>query len=284
MATPFTALGRGNGFNRCISKIDVSGFDHFEPLTLSEAMNFIWNVSGATTSFLSSISKTLVEGGTTVIDYTFNKNSSGVYTVTPEPVGRTCLNTNGTGNININPVEYVVTMTESELTETDGAGCNGRSKFHDATFGKLTVLRMYNGSTDNESNFVGYGISGLYSSNASSTHLDGALSVSANINISSIMNGQSESGTDGTGTGTVSIYRRQASVLNINGINFRSYTEATASGPESKLSPAFTVNSFTASVSDGYTTTGDNPSGGTNTDTISSSAQVSAPSMNFYTY
>jgi hypothetical protein len=278
-ATPFIALGKGNGFKSCIPKTDVSVYDHFEPLTLGQAMNFIWNVSGATTSFLSSISKTLVQDGTTEIDYTFNKNSNGAYTVTPEPVERTCGN-----NLDIDPIEYVVEMTESELDETDGAGCQGRSKFHDALLGNLTVVRMYNGSTDNESNFVGYGIPELYSSTAQSAHNDGALSVSANINISSYMDGQSESGTDGAGTGEVSIYRRKALVLNINGINFRSYTQAVAQGPESKLSPSFTVNSFTASVSDGYTVTGDNPSGGTNSVTISSSAQVSAPNLEFYTY
>jgi len=283
-ATSFTALGRGNGFNLCLSKRDVSVYDHFEPLTLSQAMNVIWNVSGATTSFLSSISKTLVDDGTTVINYTFNKNSNGAYTVTPEPVSRTCLKTNGTGNVDIDPVQYVVEMTESELDETDGAGCQGRSKFYDAIFGKLTVVRMYNGSTNNESNFVGYGIPELYSSTAESSHNDGALTVSANINISSYMDGQSESGTDGTGTGEVSIYSRQASILNINDINFRSYTQAVAQGPESKLSPDFTVNSFTASVSDGYTVTSDNPSGGTNSNTISASAQVSAPNLEFYTY
>ena len=278
-ATSFAALGRGNGFKRCLPKTDVSVYDHFEPLTLSQAMNFIWNVSGATTSFLSSISKTLVEDGTTEINYTFNKNSNGAYTVTPEPVERTCGN-----NLDIDPIEYVVEMTESELDETDGAGCQGRSKFHDAFLGNLTVVRMYNGSTDNESNFVGYGIPELYSSPATSAHNNGALSVSANINIGSYMDGQSESGTDGAGTGEVSIYRRQASVLNINGMNFRSYTQAVAQGPESELSPSFTVNSSTASVSDGYTVTSDNPSGGTNSVTVSSSAQVSAPNLNFYTY
>jgi len=278
-ATPFAALGKGNGFKRCLPKTDVSVYDHFEPLTLSQAMNFIWNVSGATTSFLSSISKTLVEDGTTEINYTFNKNSNGAYTVTPEPVERTCGN-----NIYIDPVEYVVGMTESELEETDGAGCNGRSKLSDAFFGVLNVVRMYNGSTNNESNFVGYGIPEIYSATAGSTHNDGALTVSANIKISSYMDGESESGTDGVGTGQVSIYRRQASVLNINGMNVRSYTVAIAQGPESKLFPAITANNSTAAASASYTTTGDSPSGGTNSNTVSASAQVSAPNLNFYTY
>jgi len=279
MAQSFTALGKGNGFKSCLPKTDVSVYDHFEPLTLSQAMNFIWNVSGATTSFLSRISKTLVEDGTTEINYTFNKNSNGAYTVTPEPVERTCGN-----NIYIDPVEYVVEMTESELEETDGAGCNGRSKLSDAFFGVLNVVRMYNGSTNNESNFVGYGIPEIYSATAASSHNDGALTVSANIKISSYMDGESESGTDGVGTGQVSIYRRKASVLNINGMNIRSYTVAIAQGPESKLSPLITANSSTAAASASYTTTGDSPSGGTNSNTVSASAQVSAPNLEFYTY
>tara|TARA_R110000765_G_scaffold252184_1_gene353483 strand:+ start:213 stop:929 length:717 start_codon:yes stop_codon:yes gene_type:complete len=43
-ATSFAALGRGNGFTRCLDKVDVNDFEDYVVLTLQEAMKVLWNL------------------------------------------------------------------------------------------------------------------------------------------------------------------------------------------------------------------------------------------------
>tara|TARA_R110001592_G_scaffold51361_1_gene158023 strand:+ start:244 stop:921 length:678 start_codon:yes stop_codon:yes gene_type:complete len=42
-ATSFTALGKGNGFNRCLSSFEVTEDQIINPVTLEEAVNAYWN-------------------------------------------------------------------------------------------------------------------------------------------------------------------------------------------------------------------------------------------------
>jgi len=42
-ASSFRALGRGNGFNRCVSSIEVTEDKIINPITLEEAVNAYWN-------------------------------------------------------------------------------------------------------------------------------------------------------------------------------------------------------------------------------------------------
>jgi|TARA_R110002050_G_scaffold19847_1_gene56761 hypothetical protein len=50
MAQSFTALGKGNGFNRCLGEIDLNGSDKtiLNAPTLEQTMNAYWNFDSAT--------------------------------------------------------------------------------------------------------------------------------------------------------------------------------------------------------------------------------------------
>lgn len=50
MAQSFTALGKGNGFNRCLAEIDLNGLNKtiLNAPTLEQTMNAYWNFDSAT--------------------------------------------------------------------------------------------------------------------------------------------------------------------------------------------------------------------------------------------
>ena len=273
-ATSFTLLGVGNGFDGCLPNRDVSEYDHVEPLSLGQAMSLYWNLFSGTSSFSSGISEKQVVDGTIEIDYTFNKNlirESGTQDVSPEPIKRIC------GGPSTNPIRYEETMTEAELEETGGAGCSGVSALN-----PVIILRMYDGDTSDASKFIGYGIESLYSAVALSSHLDNSLSVSASISIGSFLDGDTESGSDDVGSNTL-FYNRKASIVQIGGLPFRAYSQAFCNGsPE--ISPTIEVNKLDASVSATYTITSETPSGGQRSNTRSSSAEVNAPTIKFFSY
>lgn len=259
-ATSFTALGRGNGFRTCITKLDVSEFDHFEALSLNEAMRLYWNLSGGSGSFTSSIAL-----GSESQNYSFTKNLSSSYIVSPEPKGRVC------SPSFTNPSSVSKTMTEAELDITDGAGCGGSASLNPG------ISRMYDGDTDNESNFVGYGF-GLYSASASFSHNEGILSGSASINIGSALNGETDSGSNESpvGSGNFNYFEKKASIVSIGGIKFRSFAEASVStNAAANLSRTVTASGSSASASGSWTS---------GSFTASGSAGVSAPNIDFYTY
>tara|TARA_R110002020_G_scaffold368382_1_gene580234 strand:- start:215 stop:1018 length:804 start_codon:yes stop_codon:yes gene_type:complete len=264
-ATPFTALGKGNGFTVCLTNVDISEVDHYEPLSLREAMSMYWNLSGASASFTALISENTNPEFGTPINYSFNKSLNSSYEVTPEPIERIC------SGFTISPTGVSNQMTAQELIETGGAGCGGT-----ASFSQSGVVRMYDGDIQNPFNFVGYGISQIYISETFSSHLEGILDTSSSIVIGSYMNGQTESGSnDNSGSGEIFVFKRKASTVSINGITFRSYTKASASGPTASLSRTLSVSSSSAFASG--TVSGERFS-------VSSSCSVQGPTMQFYNY
>lgn len=147
-AEPFTALGRGNGLPFCPFKRNVSSFDYWVTLgnykktdadadvavtqteinlSLTNAMKLFWNLNS--------------------MDSTANWAGSGTYDPPPtvsnpelsqEPIERVCLGageSQGNGRI----VEYI----SGELVSVAMS---------------LKIVRMYNGVTTDEDNFVGYGV------------------------------------------------------------------------------------------------------------------------------
>jgi hypothetical protein len=268
-ATSFAALGRGNGFPYCNSRVDVSKYDNFAALSLRQAMSLYWNLSNMFANITSSLSESSDD-----VNYSFTKNASGSPIVSPDPIDRVC------GNVSISPRTFSNGFTEEELSETSGAACGGNGSFSSS----LTVIqRLYNGDINNESNFVGYGISSLYSALASFGHLEGVLSGSASIQIGSYLNGTTETGQDGPdpeGDPSVVFFAKKASGLSIGGIPFRSFTSANVStNSPSNLSKNIISSGSSASVSGSWTFTSED---GSFND--SGSAGVSAPGFGFYNY
>ena len=145
-ATEFTALGKGNGFPFCPDKIDVSldykwvtlggtqkgnaPTDAEKNASLINAMKLFWNAH----ELLGSASSTNVSNP--LPDIIFTEESS---TDPEEPRNRVCPRQSGSFYTN-------------SYTERVGSS---------SIFGTIAIpiARMYDGSTDDEANFVGYGMS-----------------------------------------------------------------------------------------------------------------------------
>lgn len=138
-ATPFTALGKGNGFPSCLPKVDVSEYDNVEEMTLGEAMKIFWN--------LASISYSASSSGADL-----NVSISGTSTATEVPSERVC-----------NSVSF---PSDSQSDESEGdppAGFDVIFAFVSFNASVAGVKRLYDGDITNEENFIGYGIASLCS-------------------------------------------------------------------------------------------------------------------------
>lgn len=156
-ATPFNALGAGNGFPSCLTKVDVSdkGFDKWTTLGgnqkggavtesgkgLAQAMAFYWNLEGFKFSASASASRS-GEGGESVsvsiTDYSTDADSSEKIV----PRDRVC-------------------SSLRDLREDDSdvdAPLAASAVFGFSTWNGVNELaRYYSGVTSDEGNFVGYG-------------------------------------------------------------------------------------------------------------------------------
>lgn len=275
-ATPFTALGKGNGFTSCVSKVDVSGFDNWVTLggvssgsastaeintSLANCMKLRWNFYSATASFTSSWQ--FNNGVDPTLE--FIKNNSGSLEVTPIPKGRIC-GVTSTPSISKE-------MTPAELAQTGGVGAGGSATL------RLDPIRMYNGDTDDELKFVGYGLQNLYISVAGADHEGGALSGSAEITISSFLNGTTDEQVDTNPGVTSDAFIRTASSIKLDNLPFRSVTLATVSSNTQQMSlSGLSATSNAASVARTNSTEGSSAF-------ESISGSVGVPSnFDFYTY
>jgi len=159
IAQKFKALGAGNGFPSCLPKTDVSGAYQWTTLGgnkkggsvteagkgFAEAMNLFWNLNG-------------VSGG-------WSRNSG---TITVDLDGG---NFDGATWYNADTAEYVRGVNKlphervcySEWAASAGfvqVG-NNHSTPSDGVLISCKIFKMYNGSTDSEDNFVGYGCDGF---------------------------------------------------------------------------------------------------------------------------
>ncbi len=145
-ATPFNA-GIGNGFTECLSKVDVSSFDFWTTLSgvnkdspttsdvlifesLKKAMKLFWNYNGHTVDFPLSFND-----ATLIIDIEQDEFDSGSRPAPFAPKSRVC-RTNGWSFNRIEDPEFGDQFIDVEIDP----------------------IRMYNGATDDEDNFVGYGM------------------------------------------------------------------------------------------------------------------------------
>jgi len=279
-ADSFTALGRGNGFPFCATKKNVSGFTNWITLggvsggsastsqineSLVNAMKLWWNLNSMTGSFSASSTHS-AEG-----DLSVSGNTQLIIKRDGEsdplaPIQRTCRGTSSF--ISGRDDELVNSFYEDD--ENDAGSVDG-SLFIGNFTSPGFIVRMYNGSTGNESNFVGYGVSRLAVVSAFAEVGQPATLASVDITVGSYINGTDGSGVDpGTGiTFDVKVFE-----TTLNNIPFRSVTIANAAGSSESVS----ASQFSGSASASSSITGP-PS-------RSSSADVSASlsSIDFYTY
>jgi hypothetical protein len=183
-ATAFTALGVGNGFPFCLTKVDVSPNDYWVTLgnfnkddsaagnpseadidsSLKNAMKLLWNLNGITLDGVETDSRpsvnnysvTAVIDGSTAVDttpYTNDKDETAIAWINleraddptgfpvvkenQEPKDRACYKS---GSINR-------LMYRADEGYTDYSSSLWYSR----------IIRMYDGVTTDEDNFVGYG-------------------------------------------------------------------------------------------------------------------------------
>ena len=280
-ATSFTALGRGNGFPFCATKKNVSGFTNWITLggvsggsastsqineSLVNAMKLWWNLNSITGSFSAS--------GTQSVEGNFSVSATNHQLIIKRdgesdplaPIQRTCRGTSSF--ISGRDDELVTSFFEDD--ENDVVSADGSLSIGNFTSPGF-IVRMYNGSTDNESNFVGYGVSRLAIVSAFAQPTDTLCS--ADITVGSYISGTDDSGVDPDSGITFELKVFQTT---LGGIPFRSKTLATAL--ESGGSLSLSTSQFSASATANSSITGP-PS-------RSSSTNVSASlsSIDFYTY
>ena len=140
--TPFNALGAGNGFPFCLSKVDVSGFDYWTTLSgvrksspstsdaliwesLENATKLYWDYNGHGVDFEFTEVNIDIEQGD------FDSGSA------PAPFG---------------PRDRICRIGGWAFSRSDQTGGDEFMRV------EITPIRMYNGSTNSEDNFVGYGV------------------------------------------------------------------------------------------------------------------------------
>lgn len=174
---PFTALGGANGFPFCPIRRDVSALNFWITLggykkpdadssiavtesqiytSLVNAMRLWWNsysinvAASAQRSLEYSDASNYPDSDTQSAGVSITSPDSGIYGIVQlnqttgpavEPVERVCGVSNGT--------------IQADGSDTDGPA--GSIEARASFLSRIEIVRMYNGSTSNEDNFIGYG-------------------------------------------------------------------------------------------------------------------------------
>ena len=203
-ATPFKALGKGNGFPTCLNKVNVSSYDNVQAMTLQEAMKIYWNLASIT-YFASSSGSVL------------SVNISGTSTATKSPIERVC-----------NTVSF-----PSDSDSDSSEGDSGFDAIHaDVIFNAdvTGVRRLYNGSVTNEGNFIGYGINSLCTIFADYIDLLNSTQDTEEVSIHSYVNDSPESTITTISIGGVTFLKETYEIgngdatVNTNIFSFNFYT------------------------------------------------------------
>ena len=179
-AEGFTALGGGNGLHKCVYRLDVSNFDHWTTFSgvsnsspnaseakinesIALASKYFWN----TESFnFTGIGFNFIDGSSAAFDeeiilnmfkidydqYTYE--DLGPYEPRLRCLADVSFPQNDPAQPGDNRYEYVV----QQALFFSGSGS--------VVFPSPMVARMYNGPTDNEDNFIGYGATEEFFGNA----------------------------------------------------------------------------------------------------------------------
>ena len=291
-ATKFSALGRGNGFPFCFVdqhpvlgtldyRTDVSQYDNWitlggtakgnSPTDAQKTLSFInavklwFNLYSVT----GSMSADVTDGGP--VSYTGKevilKRSNE--SIALQPIRRSCFGTNANVNQQLNTLS-------SSFQDDNGSEDNVASVNLAIGFPRFLV-KMYDGSVNNESNFVGFGVTRMISLYAGSGGSFGSSEASVTIDVASFVNGTNDSGFDPSNTVE---FEQKVYQSDIGGIPFRSKTRCTSGNPGGGGTPTRNLSAAELSGTAGVvvTTSGDPPV------TYFSDASASISSIDFWTY
>ena len=267
-ATPFTALGRGNGFPFCVTiKRDVSAFFKWTTLggtqkgsspsnseiqtSLANAVKIFWN----TNQLLCSVASSKTSIALPSIIYRKEGSSFINPTTDPEePKDRVCERNSQTAYKNL----YVAGPNNGTITGSIN----------------LAIMRMYDGNTSNEGNFVGYGLTGGFVVTAQAADEEGPNPgdptssgfAEVQIKVSSSVTDPSFGHESGT-------FDSDTAYKTFNGFPMAVSVFATATATKAGSSTSFSADASTASGSASYS----------NSD-ISGSVSASITGLDLYTY
>jgi len=326
-ATSFTALGKGNGFPSCLAKLDVTdanslGSVIYSPydqgsinwmtlggvssgsaseseinLSLRNAMKLFYNlhsVEAGTITATSEITDNSLQAGNqygTISGFPIDSSSadatdaSGIIQkreppltgeITPLlPIERTCKGSN------ISVLSYAGEKDPSNFRRPQRSSAN-----IDSNFG---IFKMYNGSIDDESNFVGYGCFGrvarsLGFSQASARGVSSDVNMRVEVQVSSLILGDTGSGTEPNGDQ----FEEKVSYITLEGIPLVAKTriDALSTVDESadihNLTNSLSVSELSGTTSSSFSLDYNND--GEYTAAGNGSAQASITGLTFYTY
>jgi len=290
-ATSFAALGRGNGFPSCASKIDVSQYAHWVTLggvssggasesqinqSLVNAMKLWWNLYSSKGSF--SASSTSSADGTNSVSESNREVILKRFISSPSipnpiieadplvPLRRACF---GTVRSGLGPFALFSSFKESDDEYSSGSA-DGFIQCGSSSF----IVRMYNGSTDNEDNFVGYGVSGVASAQGEANVTP--VQTIVDIFVVSFTNA-TDFGPRRDPTQSNSLEQQSVFQTNLGGMPFKSVTFCQAGSSTNPESESVSVNELSGTASASFSSEVSDQSG-----SASSSASIST--IDFYTY
>ena len=318
-ATSFTALGRGNGFPFCAPKVDLtSGITSSTDgsvgpadfwvtlggvssgtasqaqidLSLNNAMKLYWNQYSITAGNLSASSSGESSFALSRSSEIQANDKEAIYqkTISEEesdyvPVERAC----------DNPEIQSRGMVFSDRHEDETGDRISRLNFSSVAInGRLGILddnifRMYNGSTDDESNFVGYGVSNIFLA-FTRTKLRlipasaGSVDNSVKVQVGSFFRGQEQSGIDPDSGDEVD---EKFFNCTLGGMDFISFTECSARAIVGSTASSTIENVVSASALSGTASSNFNADFGSPVSATSegtSECKASIAGLDFYTY
>jgi len=318
-ATSFTALGRGNGFPFCAPKVDLtSGITSSTDgsvgpadfwvtlggvssgtasqaqidLSLNNAMKLYWNQYSITAGNLSASSSGESSFALSRSSEIQANDKEAIYqkTISEEesdyvPVERAC------DNPEIQSRGMVFSDRHEDETGDRISRINFSSVAINGRFGILddNIFRMYNGSTDDESNFVGYGVSNIFLA-FTRTKLRlipasaGSVDNSVKVQVGSFFRGQEQSGIDPDSGDEVD---EKFFNCTLGGMDFISFTECSARAIVGSTASSTIENVVSASALSGTASSNFNADFGSpvsNTSEGTSECKASIAGLGFYTY
>ena len=312
MATPFAAFVRGSGLPFCVnSKLDVSGYFNWCVLgeydtsgsiaqksnyaslstaqkefaknkSIANAMRLFFNTNSIAYN-ISATGSAVDVNGSTVYDLSEALNATSSITSDLQVVERS----------GAFPASEQVN-TSSALAPRDRSCSSGSSAFskREKHFGGQAVVsvsarintgtqssdgqivRMYNGSTSSESNFVGYGISQYWILSSRSTTDSPAIGVQSDFYTASYLQFQLETDTDEGGT---------TALVSQNVTAIKSSLSADAPMLLIAQAESGSTDSSLSASSSGVSTSRSSSSS-SNPSSTAGSTSIGVPTINFHTY
>lgn len=251
-ASPFKALGKGNGFPYCLDVVDVSG-TNFHPLTLQQAMKAYWLLQKLNCTLSSSM---FVPQSEEPGDPDYRPQISLSTSVTGIPLvdARTADISGTSSSFEVLKPHQRVCGTPyfiSDTRYTEDKQDEGTALAATRVQIYANIQRLYNGDVNNEDNFKGYGLEGSTTSGGAPSFrlyafTAGFGGASARVDMGSYMKGfGSDSGVTKNSTGTITLS------LDGEDVNFAMRQKLRLAGNDDVFNKTYT---FTSNGCQGRTT------------------------------